>query len=138
MIRHPPRKEPRVLALVPERGRLFFAAVDPWEIRSTGELRPRSGAQVLALRRLIRREKPTILVTDSKRLREALTRAAKVVGVPVLTGPIAHVSASGRDLYPELPLYAPTPPLERVALLAIAALLHLPHVPTRPYAPRRR
>lgn len=137
-IRRAPRREPRCLALVPTKDGLAFAAIDPWEVRSVGELRRRSGSQVLALRRLIRREKPSLLVPGTRELAEALTRAARIIGVPVLRAPPAPVTrAWARALFPELRLFAPTRALERAALVAVAAVLQSPLTP-RTYAACRR
>ena len=128
-----------MLALTKGRRGLLFAAVDPWEIRSTGGVRPRPGSHVLPLRRLIRREKPSAIVAATPRLREALARAARVVGVPVVgAAPYAVSSRWARALYPELALFAPTRALESVARLAIALVLHSPNSSRRYAACRRR
>ena len=126
-----------MLALYSNTRSLLWAVVDPWEIRGTGRLRPRPRSRTLALRLLIRREKATVLVALGQHLPEVLQKAAGRQG----PGVVIHIprlppSAIARDLYPELPMYAPTPALEIVTRLAIAVVLHSP-VPTRPYAPRR-
>ncbi len=127
-----------MLAVVHARDGLLFATVDPWEIRSVGEVNPRPGSQVLPLRRLVRREKPTAIVAGTPRLAQTFGRAARVVGVPVLRPPPSAISGPwARALYPELPIYAPTRALEGVARLAIAAVLHSP-IPARTYAVTRR
>ena len=99
-----------------------------------------------ALRRLIRREKPTALVASDPGLREKLVRAARRDGPGVvLHAPAMPPAASPRELYPELPLFAPRAAWERVARLAIAVVLHSPVThstyaissPPRPSPPRR-
>lgn len=136
-IRLPPRHEPRVLAIARGTRGLVFASADPWEVRSTGEVRLRSTAGIHALRRLIRREKPTVLVARDAELTARLRRAAGRHGPGIVLHPprLPHASIV-RDLYPELPLYAPTRSLELVTRLAIAAALYS-SIPIRRYAIRR-
>jgi hypothetical protein len=136
-IPRPPRREPRVLAIVASGRRCAFAVVDPWEVRSTGSITVPTRSLPAALRRIIRREQPTLAVADRPGLTAALDRAARGL-CPGVDARRLRVppTAIARDLFPELPLFAPTPGLERAARLAIAAVLFA-HIPTRPYAPRR-
>ena len=136
-IRHPSRREPRVLAVTADRGRLAWCVADPWELRSSGVAAASPRALVAALRRLIRREKPTATVAGSPKLEVALTRAARSLGVPLMPGPVRPLAdAAAFALYPELPLFAPTGALRRAAALALGAVLEAA-VPIRPYATSR-
>ena len=74
--------------------------------------------------RLIRREKPTAIVVSNPELSELARKTAEKCGVgfiakrpPRIPSPIA------RELYPELPLFAPGH-LSRIAALGISAVLH--------------
>jgi hypothetical protein len=135
--RLPPRREPRVLALVRSRKGFHYATADPWEIRATGSISCHEQALTPAVARLARREKPTLLVSGSPSLRGPVRRAGKhlalAVGKDHLPIPPAFVA---EDLYPELRMRAPTAALVRVATLAIAAVLYA-QAPSRRYAPRR-
>jgi hypothetical protein len=88
--------------------------------------------------RLVRREKPTLVLARGDSIHGPMQRACRRNDVtvvrdvlPTLPPPIA------RDLYPELPMRAPTPALEFVATLAISAVLYAKNSP-RHYAPRRK
>jgi len=136
-IRTPPRREPRVLSVAAFRHGLLFAVVDPWEVRSVGFVTCACSSRLTEVKRLISREKPSALV-GTRRLRPALLEAgaASRLGVvkrdlPTLPLPIA------RDLYPEIGIMAPKRAAQRVAVRAIAAVLHA-NIPTRHYATRRQ
>ena len=133
-IPRPPRREPRVLAVTGTGAKIHFAVVDPWEVRSTGSLKVTARSRPHALRRVIRREQPTLVVTDRSVLAAALDRACRgLCPRSEARGLRVPPAAIARDLYPELPLFAPSPGLERAARLAIAAVLFA-HIPIRPYA----
>jgi hypothetical protein len=136
--RFPPRREPRVLAVARTDTRLFWAVVDPYELRGTGELECSERAESRMLRRLIRREKPTVITTADGRLAEKAERIARGSLVPFVAPPAAHRPRRvDAELYRELPLFAPRRGLARVAALAIATVLQSP-IPRRPYAKSRR
>jgi hypothetical protein len=136
--RFPPRREPRVLAVARNATRLFWAVVDPWELRGIGELECSERVESRMLRRLIRREKPTVITALGERLAEKAERAARGTLVPFVTPPTAHrPRRTDAELYPELPLFAPRSELARVAALAIATVVHSP-IPPRTYAKSRR
>jgi hypothetical protein len=140
--RLPPRREPRVLAVSRSPTGLRFAVADPWELRTAGAIDCRDASLGPALLRIVRREKPTLLVLGDGPSNALLRRpAARVAlwarialvtqGLPLLPLPIAQ------DMYAELPLRAPSPDLARVASLAISAVLYAERpVPSRHYAPR--
>jgi hypothetical protein len=134
----PPRREPRVLAVCRARGGLQYAVADPWELRSAGSFPATTRAEALHLRRLVRREKPTVIVSGGAQLRALVCRIARRAGLGVLAKmPALPAETTARELFPELPLFAPTAALRRTALLAIAAALEAPIVP-RHYATSRR
>lgn len=127
-----------MLALTRTADGLHYAAADPWEIRSVGSVGCRARALAAAVARLVRREKPTLVAARERELRGPVERVCRRLGVattggrvPVLPPPIA------RDLYPELPMRAPTPSFERIATMAIAAVLYA-KTRSRHYAPRRQ
>jgi hypothetical protein len=134
--RLPPRREPRVLAFVRSRKGFHYATADPWELRGVGSVVCHDRALSPAVLRIARREKPTLLVTRSPGLRAPARRAAVRLDVTCGDGhlpiPTREVAA---DLYPELPMRAPTPALQEAATLAIAAVLYAQSSP-RHYAPR--
>lgn len=137
-LRFPPRREPRVLALVRVDRGFHYATADPWELRGTGSVDCEARALAPSIARLVRREKPTIAVTRSPALREPMRRACRRYGIAV--GAVRHPGVPlpiARDLYPELPLRAPTPSLEVAGALAIAAVLYAKNT-HRHYAPRRK
>lgn len=135
--RLPPRREPRVLAVAKRPPSLLWAVADPWELRGSGTLDCTKRSETLALRRLIRREKPTVIVAANDGLEDTVRRASRGSRVPFVRAttdlPPTRIAA---DLYPELPLFAPMRPLSRTARVAIATVLHS-FPPPRPYAPRR-
>ena len=135
--RLPPRREPRVLALVRSRKGFHYATADPWELRGAASVTCHDRALTPAVARLARREKPTLLVTKSSSLGMPVKRIGKRMAIAVgsdhLPIPLPSVA---EDLYPELRMRAPTPALAHVATLAIAAVLYA-QAPSRKYAPRR-
>jgi hypothetical protein len=135
--RLPPRREPRVLALVRSRKGFHYATADPWEVRSAGTIVCHDRALSPAVLRIALREKPTLLVTRSPGLRAPAHRAGRHLRVATSDGhlPIPPLSVA-QDLYPEFPMRAPTPALQEVGTLAIAAVLYARN-PSRHYAPRR-
>jgi len=123
-IRHPPRKEPRVLSVGIVPHGLIFAVIDPWVIRSTGRTRCREPARPAAILRLVRREKPTAIVVGNSELVGAAQAAAEKSGIGFVTKQPPRIpSPIAKELYPELPLFAPGH-LSRVAALGISAVLH--------------
>ena len=135
--RLPPRREPRVLAVARSRKGFHYAAADPWELRGTGAIACHDRALTPAVTRLARREKPTLLVTESPSLRIPVRRVAKHLTIAAGGGRLPIPARSiAEELYPELPMRAATPALSRVATLAIAAVLYA-QAPSRKYAPRR-
>lgn len=135
-IRLPTRREPRVLALSVAPKRVAFAVVDPWEIRSTGTfVRPRS--LPAAIRRLARREKPTVVVTSGISV-GVLAGHLDRLGVEIRNAAARRPPAVvARQLYPELAWFAPTPALDHVTRAAIGHVLRSPITPRR-YAHRSR
>jgi hypothetical protein len=124
-------------ALVRSRNGFHYSTADPWELRSVGTIVCHGRALSPAVFRVARREKPTLLVTRSPSLLGSARRAARRLGVTTgdahLPIPPAAVAA---ELYPELPMRAPTSALQETATLAIAAVLYAQSSP-RHYAPRR-
>jgi hypothetical protein len=133
----PPRREPRVLSLVRSRNGFHYATADPWELRGVGTVVCNDRAVSPAVLRVARREKPTLVVTRSPSLLVPARRAARRLGITNGDGRLPIPAASvAADLYPELPLRAPTPALREAAALAIGAVLYAQSAP-RHYAPRR-
>lgn len=123
-IRHPPRREPRVLAvgLIPHG--LAFAVIDPWVIRSSGRMRCREPSRGAAILRLIRREKPTSIIVSDSSLAPLAEHGAKACGIGfVQKRPMRIPTPIAKELYPELPLFAPGH-LSRIAALGISTVLH--------------
>ena len=136
-LRFPPRREPRVLALVRSRDGFHYATADPWELRCAGLVACHGRALSASVARLVRREKPTLLVTGSPSLRVPVRRAARQHGIGVAVGDLPKLRRDvARQMYPELPMRAPTRDLDRVATLAISAVLYA-ETPPRRYAPTR-
>jgi hypothetical protein len=136
--RYPPRREPRVLAIIRSNVGFQYATADPWELRAAGSATCQDRALGPTVARLVRREKPTLLVARGAGLREAGQRACRRYGPTYATAPIPALPPPiAQDMYPELPMRAPTPSLEKVATLAIAAVLYTKNS-TRHYAPRRK
>jgi hypothetical protein len=126
-----------VLALVRSRKGFHYATADPWELRGTAAIACHDRALTPAVARLARREKPTLLVTESPSLRVPVKRVGKRMGIAVESDRLPIPSSSvAVDLYPELRMRAATPVLAQVATLAIAAVLYA-QAPSRKYAPRR-
>ena len=137
-IAHPPRREPRVLALTRVPRGVCFAVIDPWNVRSSGVCHIARRSEPSAIRRLIARERPTALTARDEALLPALRRAITGTGVGIVTGTLPTLPvAVARDLYPELGRFAPTRALQRAAVRAIAAILH-GNIPTRLYASSRQ
>jgi hypothetical protein len=134
--RLPPRREPRALALIRAPTGLTYAVADPWELRAAGSLTCRARALSAAVARVIRREKPTLLVAQGDPVSSATRSAARRLKVPLVDGNLPRLPpAIARDLYPEIRLRAPSRSLRRAAVLAIAAVLYA-ETPSRKYAPR--
>lgn len=134
--RYPPRKEPRVLAVGKIRNGLAFTVIDPWVIRGSGRMHCREPSHRAAILRLVRREKPTMVVTSDADLVEPSQVVAKTCGITIVTKRPPHIPiAIATDLYPDLPLFAPGR-LSRLAALGISAVLNLSPSP-RTYAHSR-
>ena len=105
---HPPRRDPRVLALIPGKTVVRYAALDAWEIRGTGEL-PGTDARVfrLALARLIVQTRPTVIVCRPPARRTvSLTKVLKVLATVAAHSGIPVLSLAGsvaRDLLDDAP-----------------------------------
>ncbi len=146
--RKPPRRDPRVLALVPRPDEIQYATLDAWEIAGTGAL-PTEDTKALALRvkRLIVQTKPTVVVCAPPPPRARLSKFLKVIATVASHSGIPLVSLAGdlaRDLLDEAP--APSaiaeqyPELRALGIsdgedavrLASAALSSL-HFPSRTY-----
>lgn len=146
----PPRRDPRVLALVPDGASILYAALDAWEVRGTGEL-PASDAQAfrLAVARLLVQTRPTVIVCSAPRRRtRKLSTLLKVLATVAAHSGIPVVSLAGavaRDLLDEAPapdaIAAQYPELRALGIqsgaeairLASAALSSI-HFPNRRYA----
>lgn len=136
--RYPPRREPRALAVIRSQDGFHYACADPWETRSAGSVVCRGRALGPMLARLVRREKPTVVVARGTGLREPLQRACYRYATTFADRPLPALPLQiAREMYPELSVRAPAPPLEAVAALAIAAVLYAKNLP-RHYAPRRK
>jgi hypothetical protein len=123
-IRFPPRREPRILSVATIQNGLIFTVVDPWVIRGSGRLRCREPSYRSAMIRLVRREKPTAIVTNDVALTEAARTVASHCGIAMITKRPPRIPVSiAKDLYPELPLFAPGR-LSRLAALGISAVLN--------------
>ncbi len=132
----PPRREPRVLALVQTVHGIAFAVLDPWELRSCGVERCKPPARQLAIQRIIRREKPTVVTANTPMLLRLAGLAAGRLRVPVVA-PDLPLPPSGiaSDLVRGMAYQAPTRPLQKVVRLALATVLHSQET-HRTYAPR--
>ncbi len=121
----PPRREPRVLALSAFAGGIRWAVADPWEVRGAGTVHASRITRSLAIRKLIRREKPTMLVSVSKSLAPLVARLGRELGLPgVVDSPPRLEPSIAGELYPELPMRAPTPRLAEIATAAVSVVLH--------------
>lgn len=149
--RKPPRRDPRVLALVPTPDGIEYAALDAWEIAGTGAI-PMDDPTgfALSVRRLIVKTRPTVLVCAPPATRgRKLARLLKLAAVVTSRSGIPLVSLAA-DLARELLDEAPTtdaiaeqyPELRalgtergaRALRLASAALTSL-NFPSRSYEP---
>jgi hypothetical protein len=136
-LRLPPRREPRVLALIRTQVGFSYAVADPWELRSIGCVDCRALILGPAVLRLVRREKPTLIVTRDRVLRGPAARSAKRVGIAATAAALPNLPpAVAAEIFPELPMRAVTPSRSRAGVLAIAAVLYADSLP-RKYAPRR-
>ncbi|MFI5298303.1 MAG: hypothetical protein ACHREM_09415 [Polyangiales bacterium] len=130
----PPRREPRVLALARSRGQLLWVVVDPYEVRAAGDISVGTGTTSLTtvVRRLIRREKPTLVATPKLAVALDVRRITDARGLPLVSGCMPPLPVEvATDMFPELPLHCPSPRLTRLAAYAIAVTLHAPHQPRR-------
>lgn len=146
----PPRRDPRVLALVPDGASIRYAAVDAWEVRGTGEL-PGSDARAfrLAVARLVVQTRPTVIVCSAPQRRtRKLSTLLKVIATVAAHSGIPVVSLAGavaRNLLDEAPapdaIAAQYPELRALGVhsgadairLATSALSSI-HFPPRTYA----
>lgn len=161
---HPPRRDPRVLAIVPTARGISYAAVDAWEIRGVGTL-PNGNAVALrlAVARLLVQTRPTAIVCAEPSRRGTVLRALLHVvaviaarsGIPVvrLVGKVLRATlenAPSHDhacaQYPELRTLAAGAAHDalRLALGALTSLdlpsrrhARLASHPTPAVAPRR-
>lgn len=106
--RKPPRRDPRILALLPSSDAVEYAALDAWEIAGTGAIPtddPRGFA--LSVRRLIVQTRPTVLVCAPPRVRKPkLARLLKLAATAATHSGIPLVSLAGdlaRELLDEAP-----------------------------------
>jgi hypothetical protein len=137
-LRLPPRREPRVLAFVRFPAGFSYAVADPWELRAVGSIRCRALTLGPTVLRVIRREKPTLVVTRDRDLKGPAERSAKRLGIPATDAGLPNLPlAVAAEMFPELRMRAVTPSLSRAGVLAIAAVLYADS-PTRKYAPRRQ
>lgn len=135
-IYHPPRREPRVLAVAIAANEIAWVVADPYMIRGAGRAAGELRSRPATLQRLVRREKPTLLVVGSEALAGLVTRVARRNGVPLAAGRPPRLSRSiACDLYPEIRTLAPGR-LESLAVRAVAAVLYA-DTPSRRYATRR-
>jgi hypothetical protein len=135
-ILRPPRREPRALALVQTAHGIAFAVVDPWELRSCGVERCGPLARQLAIRRIIRREKPTVVTANTPPLIRLAGLATEHLRVPVVVPDLPlPPSDIARDLVRGMAYQAPTRVLQKVVGLALATVLHSQET-HRTHAPR--
>jgi hypothetical protein len=131
-----------VLAVSRSPTGLRFAVADPWELRTASAVDCREVSLGPALLRIARREKPTLLVvgdgSHDAALRRPAARVALWAGIAIMTqGLPALPQMIAQDMYPELPLRAPSPELAKIAALAISAVLYAERpVPSRHYVLR--
>jgi len=133
----PPRREPRILAVASSKHGIAWAVADPWELRGSGTTPCRCRSRRLAIVRLLRREKPTAIVTEDRAIRRLVARIARLSRLAIVGEALPELAEQiAGELYPELRLRAPTRILARLALLAIRAALHSEPKP-RTYAHRK-
>lgn len=134
--RYPPRREPRVLALIPAPYVTRWAVADPWEIRGAGCTRSFNLPRATLLARLVRREHPTVIVVPRASI-PRFRAAARMLGVAIVPASFPKLPARiAADLYPEFWLHAPSRPLRQAVLQAASAVLH-GQFPPRHYATSR-
>jgi hypothetical protein len=132
-----------VLAIGTIPNGLLFTVIDPWVIRGSGRLRCREPSRAAAVMRLVRREKPTAVVTSHPALVEAARIVADKCGIAMVSKRPSRIPvAIAKDLYPELPLFAPGQ-LSRLAALGISVVLNRNPSPrtyahSRHHRPQRR
>ena len=127
-----------MLALIRFPRGFSYAVADPWELRAAGSVRSRARSLGAAVARAVRREKPTLVVTDDAEILRHARRTARRFGIEATDETLPKLPPSiGKDLYPELPMRAPSPSLSRAARLAIAAVLYA-EAPSRRYATCRQ
>lgn len=113
MYRTPPRRQPRIAALVRAQHAYVLVVLDPWEVRTVVVSRSRT-----CIRRSLLRERPVAIVTSD---RLPWMRAAKLVLNP------ARCPREGVARVPELRRFAGSPyaePITRAIALANKALEH--------------
>lgn len=114
MFRTPPRREPRVAALVHSRRGMVLVVLDPWEVRAVLVSR-----QEHVVRVLLGREEPVLLFGTRKLPKRIANRVlhTEIVDLPKRTLPLST--------YPELRRFARTPlelPVRQALTLASDAL----------------
>ena len=150
----PPRRDPRVLAIVPNGRGIAYAAADAWEIRGVGTLPNGDAAALrLAISRLVVQVRPSAVVcAEPKRASKILRTLLRVVaavaahsGIPVvrLAGEALEAAlerapsrADAAAQYPELRTLDGGAANEAVRL-ALDSLTSLT-LPPRSYAPTLR
>ena len=125
------RSEPRVLAIEATVSSLAFVVADPWEVRAAGVVALRRPNAIYAtVRRLIQRERPSLVATRDRTLGTAVATVAGRLGRSIAVGGFPKLAtATAIDMYPELALHAPTPRLVRLGTVAISATLSTPPAP---------
>lgn len=125
-----------MLALIRSPVGITFAVADAWEVRSAAETRCQEVSLGPSILRIARREKPTALVVADRSLLRPATHAGIRLRVPLVTQDLPRLPLKiACDMYPELPMRAPTLRLAQAASLAIATVLYA-QAPSRHYAPR--
>ncbi|MFI5300416.1 MAG: hypothetical protein ACHREM_20195 [Polyangiales bacterium] len=128
----PPRREPRVLALARSRRQLLWVVVDPYEVRAAGDVDVRAASVAAAVRRLLHREKPTLVAMPKLALALDIRALVEARGLPLVSGRMPPLPVDvATELFPELPLHCSSPRLASLAAYAIATTLHAPHQPRR-------
>jgi hypothetical protein len=123
MLRHVPRREPRVLALDTNAVTLAYLVVDLFEVRSSGEEPFRTPRSLkLRIARLVRRERPTAIVFVRSGAGRSLAARyrERVAQVEPSRAPLPFSVVA--QIYPEAPLFAPDLRLRRLARVAVTAL----------------
>jgi len=107
--RKPPRRDPRVLALVPSKDVIEYATLDAWEISGTGVLAtgdPKGFA--LSMRRLIVKTRPTAIVCVPPRARGSKLAKLLTVAAAVAKHSGIRLTSLSADRARELLDEAPT------------------------------